>query len=95
MSSEAQQQSPGNQEQENVRIETTPQADVPETMGHYSYGIFKRPLRFDPLAIIFALLVFAGGITGYVNKNSSASLIAGTIFAILLGITIYIEGARR
>lgn len=70
-------------------------ADGETTSPNYCYGIFKRHMRFDPLSIVFAILILVGGIVGYVTKGSAASLVAGTVFAILLAVSTYIEGARR
>lgn len=73
--------------------ERTPINEAPKDA--YSYGLFKRHMRFDPVTIVFAILVFAGGIYGYLSKNSAASLISATIFAALLAATTFLEGARK
>lgn len=61
----------------------------------YSYGLFKRHMRYDPLSILFAVLVFVGGLVGYLTKQSAPSLIAGSIFAALLAAATFYEGARK
>lgn len=61
--------------------------------GGYSLGKFYT--RFDPIAIVFTVLVFAGGVVGYITKQSTSSLVAGTIFAVLLAATTFLEGSRK
>lgn len=41
------------------------------------------------LTAIYALLVFAGGLTGYYVGHSKPSLIAGIVFGLLLGLCSY------
>lgn len=41
--------------------------------------------------IVLAALSFIGGIIGFVKSKSKASIVAGTISAILLGISYYIS----
>lgn len=79
---------------ESTRIEVGG-SDQEGGSSKYQYGLYKMQTRFDPVSIVFTLLVFIGGIIGYVNKQSSASLIAGTVFALLLAAATYVEGARK
>lgn len=90
------------QDSVNVNLPADQDSDVPNQAGEqiqapsgYKYGIFKRQIRYDPLSAVFAVLVFIGGLVGYFTKQSIASLIAGTIFALLIGICTYIDGARK
>lgn len=62
---------------------------------HYNYGFFKRPLQYDPIMIVFTLILFAGGLVAYMTKQSAASLVASTVFAIFLSFSIYLEGSRK
>lgn len=80
--------------QENIAEESSP-PECQHDGANMQYIIWKWPLRFDPVAILFALLVFVGGLIGYITKNSSQSLVAGTIFAFLIAVGIYYDGARR
>lgn len=66
-----------------------------ESSDAYGYALFKRHMRYDPISILFALLVFVGGLIGYITKQSVVSLIAGTIFAALLAAATFYEGARK
>lgn len=61
---------------------------------NYSYGIFSSRMRFDPLAIVFIILLLIGGLIGYLSKGSLASIISAAIFAVLLAIATYMEGAK-
>lgn len=90
----------------NVNVTTDQEAsDVPNPQGDgqaeagssagYKYGIFKRQIKYDPLSIVFAILVFIGGLIGFIAKQSTPSLVAGTIFALLIGIFTFVDGARR
>jgi len=85
---------PANQAEQTQSEQQAPGQDGP-SQPSYHYGILKRHMRFDPLSVVFALLIFAGGIIGYVTKQSTASLVSGTIFALLLAIATYVEGARK
>ncbi|EDS37647.1 conserved hypothetical protein [Culex quinquefasciatus] len=49
----------------------------------------------DVVGIIFALLVAAGGIFGYVKAGSLPSLIAGVLFGILLGVGAYFNSIEQ
>ncbi|XP_062698818.1 transmembrane protein 14 homolog [Aedes albopictus] len=49
----------------------------------------------DVVGIIFALLVAAGGIFGYVKAGSLPSLIAGVSFGILLGVGAYFNSIQE
>lgn len=75
----------------NPQVETQAEAGS----SGYKYGIFKRQIKYDPLSIVFAILVFIGGLIGFITKQSTPSLVAGTIFAILIGLFTFIDGARR
>lgn len=63
--------------------------------SNLSCTLLRRHMRFDPLSILFAILVLAGGLYAYFARDSIPSLIYGTIFAVLLGISTYIEGVRK
>lgn len=63
--------------------------------NQYGYALLKRPIKYDPIMIVYIVLLFAGGVLGYVNKKSSASLVASTLFSILLAISVYLESARK
>lgn len=92
-----QQQQQTTDQNESTQLEVGGQgaADEPVRSGEYHYGLYKFQTRFDPISIAFALLVFIGGIIGYVSKQSSVSLIAGTIFFILLAAATFVEGSRK
>lgn len=66
-----------------------------DSSSGYKYGIFKQRIRYDPISIVFAILIFIGGLIGYLTKQSTPSLVAGTIFALLIGIFTYVDGVRR
>lgn len=71
-------------------------AAVPTTADNDAYyRILKRPIRYDPITIIFTVLVFIGGIIGYVKAGSTPSLVWSTVFAIALALSTYLEGARK
>lgn len=61
----------------------------------YGYGLFKRPIKYDPIMMVYIVILFAGGLAGYINKNSTASLVASTVFSVLLAFSVYLEGARK
>lgn len=62
---------------------------------YYGYGFLKHRLQFDPLMIVFVVLLEVGGIIGYVSKGSTASIVTSSIFAILLLGATYIDGVKR
>lgn len=76
---------PNQQEDEDLKIEPS----------GYKYGICQHKLKYDPLTIVFAVLVFIGGLIGYITKDSTISLVAGLIFAVLLCLFCFIDGAQR
>ena len=84
---------------DSVRIdlqnEETAAAQSGPFRGNLSRYVLQRPIQYDIVSILFTLLVFAGGIYGYLSKGSSASLISGTLFAILLAFGTYFEGSRK
>lgn len=43
----------------------------------------------DVLGYGYGLVVFLGGIVGYMKAGSSASLIAGTLFSLLISLSMY------
>lgn len=55
---------------------------------------FGHPLPFDIYSAIFALLVFIGGLIGYLKAGSTPSLIAGISFAMLLAIGTYLSSVN-
>lgn len=66
-----------------------------DKMSKYSRGLLERHIRYDPLLIIFAISLLVAGIIAYTTKNSVMSLVFSTIFAILIAVGTYFEGARR
>lgn len=64
-------------------------------VNRYKDNLRDRPIRYDILSIIFTILIFIGGLVGYINKGSVPSLVSGTIFTILLAFSTYLEGARK
>jgi uncharacterized membrane protein (UPF0136 family) len=97
----SQQQQPQTEQQESVTIEVPSQANQNSQANNESkFGRLKnilliRPVQYDIITIIFALVIFAGGVYGYLSKGSTYSLVASTIFAILLGFGAYFEGSRK
>lgn len=82
---------------ESVNIELNPNRpqDLSQRMSYLSNAIMQRPIKYDPILILFVLFILATGIIGYVSAGSTASLVAGVIFAILLAFATYFEGARK
>lgn len=71
------------------------QRRAPPLLSKVNRSLLERHIQYDPLSIIFTILVFAGGVAGYVTKESVVSLVSGTIFALLLAVGTYFEGARK
>lgn len=87
------------QEATNVQVtaergteQQTSNESAPSTLG---YIFIHRHMRYDPISIVFSVLILIGGLIGYFTKGSLPSLIAGIIFFILLAIATYIEGALK
>lgn len=90
------------QEQETVTIDVGQnQQDQSAELGPRSAFdrckklITTRPIKYDIFSIVFVLLILGGGIYGYVAKESTASLVSGVVFGILLAFASYFEGARQ
>lgn len=88
------------QQEDTVRIEVSGQepkvtSRLLTRVNQYKESLLERPIRYDIISIIFTILILAGGIVGYVTAESTASLVSGVIFAILLAMGTYLEGARR
>lgn len=91
----------GNRSNESTSVEVPENADQQQPNSsslpkpEHAYGILKRPMRFDPISVVFTILVLAAGIIGFVNKGSVMSVVSGSIFAALLAVGTYLEGARK
>lgn len=64
-------------------------------MARGNESILRRHMRYDPLAVLFIILLLVGGVVAYITKQSVYSLVASTAFAILLAFGTYLEGARK
>lgn len=58
-------------------------------------GLLKRPIQYDIISIIFTLVILGGGIYAYISMESTASLVASFICALLLAVGTYFEGSRK
>lgn len=83
------------EQQTNVGIGEATDQDNNQDTNRYSYMLLRRHMLYDPLSILFAVLVFIGGLIGYFVAGSKPSLIAGTIFFLLLAASTYVEGAMK
>lgn len=80
--------------QESATINVPAGGDAGES-NSLKYTFLRRHMQFDPLMIVFTILILVGGLIGYFTKGSTASLTAGIIFFILLAVSTYIEGTRK
>lgn len=88
-----------NEATESVRVEL-PSADqrqqqAPEVPNVLARGLFQRHMRLDPVLLVYIIVLFAGGVYGYIEKSSSISLVSGVIFSLFLLAGAYFEGVRK
>lgn len=67
-------------------------SEVPNVLAR---GLFQRHMKLDPILLVYIVVLFAGGVYGYIEKQSTISLVTSVVFSILLMIGAYFEGVRK
>lgn len=81
--------------------QASPQLDTPTQQPFVNskdlgeYRILSYKMRYDPVSIAFAFLLFVGGYIGYAKSDSVLSIVTASIFAVLILGATYYEAIKK